>query len=137
MRRRRVGDTSSIAARILWTATILGTLVLGSCDDLASRLKKAVDSLSGYQVDSPPNASWKLVSIRAVGDEKVVIRIKIDPGTEVAFGAIGRIQQSRISQRACPSAGSKVWSILDKELQSLWLEMEGRSGVIVETLCKL
>ena len=114
---------------------IVGIPFLSSCDDATARLKKAAESLAGYEVDSPPNSSWKLTGVQAVGAEKVVMRVRIDPGTEAAFGAIGRIQQSRIAQRACPSSGAKVWSYL-KEEQSLWVEMEGRSGVMVETLCK-
>ena len=117
--------------------TVMSFVMLASCDDPGGRMKKAVESLAGHQVESPPNASWKLVSVRAIGIEKIVIRVKIDPGTEAAFGAVSRIQQSRIAQRACPSSEAKVWSYLDKEAQSLWLEMEGRSGIVVETLCKL
>lgn len=127
--RGRAG-TLGIVASLVGVATMIV-----ACDDPAAKLRKAAESLAGYEVESPPNATWKLIDVRAVGSEKVVMRVRIDPGTEAAFGSVGRIQQSRISQRACPSGAAKVWSYLGEE-QSLWVEMVGSGGVVVEALCK-
>ncbi len=112
-------------------------VALGACgDDAGKRAQRAADSLKGHQVVSPPNMQWKLAEVTVETEEKIVMTVGVDSGTEVAIGAVGRILQSRFAERACPSATAQAYKILG-EGQVLWVRLRSEKNPnLIEAVCK-